>query len=197
MNQKVDEYLEKKAQNWQRPFLAALRKCILDCGLTEEVKWGAPVYTHHGNVVGLGAFNNHIALWFFEGGTLKDASKVLMNAQEGKTMAMRQWRFVAGDAVNEKLVKAYITEAALNMERGIKTRKSAAKIEVVVPALLQEYLDADPEMKAYFKGLAPSHRRDFSDHISGAKQEATRLRRLEKVKGLLLQKKGLHDKYKN
>jgi len=180
MNPKVDEYLESKAQDWQRPILAGLRKCILDCGLSEEVKWGAPVYVHHGNVVGLGAFKNHIALWFFEGGTLKDASKVLMNAQQGKTVAMRQWRFVAGDAVNEKLVKAYVTEAALNMERGIKTRKSAAKVEVVVPALLQEFLHADPEVKAYIDGLAPSHRRDFSDHISNAKQETTKLRRLEK-----------------
>lgn len=76
MNPKVDEYLESKAQDWQRPILAGLRKCILDCGLSEEVKWGAPVYVHHGNVVGLGAFKNHIALWFFEGGTLKDASAI-------------------------------------------------------------------------------------------------------------------------
>lgn len=197
MNPKVDEYIEKKAQDWQRPILNELRKCILECGLKEEIKWGSPVYTHHGNVVGFSAFKNHCGLWFFEGATLKDVSKVLLNAQEGKTTAMRQWRFVEEDSVDKKLVKSCVSEAALNMEKGIKTKKKGTTIKVVVPPLLQEFLDSDPEVKAYFNSLAPSHRRDFSEHISEAKQETTKLRRSEKVKTLLLEKKGLHDKYKN
>lgn len=195
MNPKVDEYIAKKAQDWQAPILQTLRKSIIECGLKEEIKWGGPAYTHHGNVVGIGAFKKHIALWFFEGATLKDASKVLMNAQEGKTTAMRQWRIEEGDNLDLGLVKEYVSEAALNMEKGIKTPKK--KIEVVVPELLQNALDAEPEVKKIFDSMAPSHRREYSEHISSAKQEATQLRRLEKSMALLREGKGLHDKYKN
>ena len=195
MNPKVDDYLKNKTQDWQRPILEQLRKCILECGLKEDIKWGAPTFTHHGNVVGFSAFKNHCGLWFFEGALLADKANVLLNAQEGKTQALRQWRFVEGDKVDEKLVKQYVAEAALNMEKGLKTKKK--KVEVVVPDLLQNALDAEPEIKKIFEAMAPSHRREYSEHISSAKQEATQLRRLEKAMGLIREGKGLHDKYKN
>lgn len=194
MNPKVDAYLDKKANEWQRPILDALRRCILECGLKEEIKWGAPTYTHHGNVVGLSAFKNHCGLWFFEGATLTDQRSVLMAAQDS-TKALRQWRFVEGDSVNEELVKQYVQEAALNMEKGVKSPKK--KIEVVVPKLLQDALDAEPKVKEIYDSMAPSHRREYANHISEAKQEATKLRRLEKCMTMLREGKGLHDKYKN
>ncbi len=195
MNPKVDEYLDNKVNDWQRPILSTIRRCILECGLTEEIKWGIPSYNHHGNVVGFAAFKNHCGLWFHEGAMLKDKDKVLINAQDGKTSALRQWRFVEGDKVDEKLLKAYVSEAALNMEKGIKTPKK--KIEVVVPELLQNAMEAEPAVLEYFNSLAPSHRREYAEHISEAKQEATKLRRLEKSMSLMREKKGLHDKYKN
>lgn len=195
MNPKVDEYLEKKTNDWQRSILDTVRKCVLECGLKEEIKWGIPSYNHHGNVLGFAAFKNHCGLWFHEGALLKDKAKVLINAQEGKTTAMRQWRFEEGDVVNEKLLKEYVSEAALNMEKGIKTPKK--KIEVEVPKLLQDALDAEPKIKEFYNSMAPSHRREYANHISEAKQEATKLRRLEKCMGLLREGKGLHDKYKN
>ena len=195
MNPKVDAYIEKKANDWQRPILETIRKCILDCGLNEEIKWGAPTYTHHGNVVGFSAFKNHCGMWFFEGATLQDKANVLMNANEGKTSALRQWHFHEGDSVDEELVKQYVREAALNMEKGIKTAKK--KVEVVVPKLLQGALDAEPKAKELFDNLAPSKRRDYAEHIASAKQEATKLRRLQKSMNLIREGKGLHDKYKD
>lgn len=195
MNPKVDEYIDKKANDWQRPILETVRKCVLECGLKEEIKWGIPSYNHHGNVLGFAAFKNHCGVWFHEGALLKDKAKVLVNAQEGKTSAMRQWRFVEGDSVDEELLKAYISEAALNMEKGLKTPKK--KIEVIVPEQLQKAMEKEPEVLEYFNSLAPSHRREYANHISEAKQEATKLRRLEKCLALMREKKGLHDKYKN
>lgn len=195
MNPKVDEYIDAKANEWQRPILVQLRKCILACGLNEEIKWGAPTYTHHGNVCGFSAFKNHCGIWFFEGATLKDEAKVLLNAQDGKTQALRQWRFVEGDQVNEKLVMDYVREAALNMEKGIKTVKK--KIEVVVPESLQSAMRSEPKVLEFFNSMAPSHRKEYSEYISQAKQEATQLRRLEKAMQMLREKKGLNDKYKD
>lgn len=195
MNPKVDTYLDKKANDWQRPILETIRTAILECGLKEEIKWGAPTYTHHGNVVGYSAFKHHCGVWFFEGALLKDKAKVLINAQEGKTSALRQWRFQQGDSVDVELLKQYIQEAAQNAEKGIKVPKT--KIEVVVPELLQQALDAEPSAKANFRKLSPSKQRDYAEHISGAKQEATQLRRLEKCINLIREGKGLHDKYQN
>lgn len=188
MNAKVDEYLRTKANNWQRPILEALRRCILDCGLKEELKWGAPSYNHYGIVVGIGAFKNHCALWFHEGALLNDEANVLITAQQGKTTAMRQWRFQEGDSVDEQLVKKYVSEAALNMEKGRKTPKK--KIEVVVPALLQDAMKSEPDVLAFFNSLAPSHRREYAQHIAEAKQESTKLRRLEKCLTLMREKKS-------
>lgn len=195
MNPKVDKYIDQKANEWQRPILIQLRQCLLECGLKEEIKWGAPTYTNHGNVAAFSAFKNHCGIWFFEGATLKDKSKVLINAQEGRTQALRQWRFLEGDKVDEKLVMEYIREAALNMEMGIKTVKK--KIEVVVPEMLQSALESEPKLLEFFNSMAPSHRREYSEYISQAKQESTQLRRLEKVMEMLREKKGLHDKYKD
>lgn len=195
MNPKVDEYLDQKTNEWQRPILETVRKCVLECGLKEEIKWGIPSYNHHGNVLGFAAFKNHCGVWFHEGALLKDKAKVLLNAQEGKTSAMRQWRFEQDDVVDEKLLKEYISEAALNMEKGLKTPRK--KVDVVIPKLLQDALNSEPKTKVLFNKLAPSKRRDYAEHISTAKQEATQLRRLEKSMALIREGKGLHDKYAN
>ena len=195
MNPKVDEYLDQKTNEWQRPILETVRKCVLECGLKEEIKWGIPSYNHHGNVLGFAAFKNHCGVWFHEGALLKDKAKVLVNAQEGKTSAMRQWRFEEGDVIDEKLLKEYISEAALNMEKGLKTPRK--KVDVVIPKLLQDALNSEPKAKELFNKLAPSKRRDYAEHLSTAKQEATQLRRLEKSMALIREGKGLRDKYAN
>ena len=94
MNQqdKVNAYLNKNQHFLQA--LEKLRKIMLKAGLEETYKWSFPVYTYQGkNIAGLGAFKNHFGVWFFQGSLLEDKGGYLMNAQEGKTKAMRQWRF--------------------------------------------------------------------------------------------------------
>lgn len=85
----VDDYI-KTSDNWQDE-LVQLRGILAATGLVEEVKWGAPCYTSNGeNVVGIGAFKSYFGLWFFQGALLRDDQKVLVNAQEGKTKALRR-----------------------------------------------------------------------------------------------------------
>jgi uncharacterized protein YdeI (YjbR/CyaY-like superfamily) len=91
---------------------ARLRSLVLSCGAEETVKWGGPVYTAQGrNVVGVVAFKSYFGLWFFDGARLDDKEGVLINAQEGKTKAMRQWRMTAAKDIRPALVKAYVKEA--------------------------------------------------------------------------------------
>ena len=92
--------------------LEILTALISKTELVATVKWGGPVFTYHGkNVIGIVGFKNYFAIWFYKGVLLKDESAVLMNAQEGITKSLRQWRFTSKDEIDEKLLLAYIVEA--------------------------------------------------------------------------------------
>src|SRR5690554_4244958 len=103
---------------WEKE-IETIRAIIAKTELEETVKWGAPVFTINGkNVVAYAGFKNYFALWFYNGVFLKDEAKVLVNAQENKTKALRQWRFEKGDDFDEKLLLRYIKEAIENEKQG-------------------------------------------------------------------------------
>lgn len=191
----VDDYL-KKHEKWH-DLLSRLRALCLDTELEETIKWGAPVYTLNGkNVVGLGAFKAHAGLWFFQGGFLRDEGQQLVNAQEGKTKALRQWRFTEGEPVNEDLVRSYIVEAIENQAAG-KMIKPNTKKPLVIPAELQAALTADAQLAEQFAGFSKGKQREFADYISEAKRDATKQKRLEKIIPMIMSGIGLNDKYRN
>ena len=99
--EKVTRYIQQHSE-WM-VLLTEIREILKSTSLVEEIKWGAPAYTYNKKIlVGLGAFKNHMGIWFHQGVLLKDTHKKLMNAQEGKTKALRQWRFDKGDVVDKK-----------------------------------------------------------------------------------------------
>ena len=177
--------------------LRQLHEMILTTDLKSEIKWGAPVYTLEGkNVVGLGAFKNHIGIWFFNGALLKDNTALLQNAQEGKTKALRQIRFQKGDDITTSALLPYIREAIQNQREG-KVIKPVKIKTLVIPPELSKVLKSDKEMEKSFNHLSPGKQREYADHISEAKREATKLSRIEKIKPMIKNGVGLHDKYKN
>jgi uncharacterized protein YdeI (YjbR/CyaY-like superfamily) len=114
-SEKVQEYLKKYSQ-WTDQLLI-LRAVFLKTELKEEVKWGAPAYTLNGTIVsGLGAFKNHYAIWFHQGVYLKDQEKQLVNAQEGKTQALRQWKFTSESKIESGMILDCIIESIKNCE---------------------------------------------------------------------------------
>ena len=180
--------------------LLCLRRLLSTTQLQEELKWGIPTYTLKGkNILGINAFKNHFGIWFFQGVFLTDKHQKLANAQEGKTKAMRQWRFDPKDEIPEKIVLLYIIEAIENHKSGkeIKPKKAIKKKEVFIPSLLQEALDGDKNLKNAFQAFTASKHHEFAEYIKSAKQEKTKLSRLAKIKVLILKGEGLHDKYKN
>ncbi|MFY0604387.1 MAG: YdeI/OmpD-associated family protein [Flavobacteriaceae bacterium] len=196
MNDKVTIYIEKK-ESWSNE-LTILRSILLALPVDETIKWGAPTYTFKGkNIVGLAAFKNYCGLWFFQGMLLKDSDKVLMNAQEGKTKAMLQWRFYTLDDIDTKLVKEYVLEAIENQKAGKIIKPQRNTKPLVIPEQLQVALDNNTALKEKFESFTLSHKREYANYISEAKKEATKLSRLEKVIPMILEKKGLHDKYRN
>lgn len=196
MNPKVDAYIEKKKE-WKTE-LEKLRSVFKDLPVDETIKWGAPTYVFDGkNVVGLAAFKNYCGLWFFQGALLKDKHNVFINAQEGKTKAMLQWRFNSLDEIDVDLIKDYVLEAIENVKNGKEIKPKRNTKPVSIPDELKEEFSKNKQLKECFESLSQSSQREYANHISEAKRESTRLNRLEKIIPMILEKKGLYDKYKN
>lgn len=190
----VDAYIAD-GRAWQGE-LKRLREILLSTGLREEVKWGAPCYTYDGkNVVGIAGFKSYFGLWFHQGALLKDRNNVLINAQEGKTIALRQWRMKAAKDINPALIRRYVKEA-IELVKASKQIAHAGKQALVVPADLKKALGKDKKASENFKNLRPGLQREYADYISEAMREDTRRRRIEKILAMIRKGAGLHDKYR-
>lgn len=194
MNEKVNLFI-KKHQDWSEG-LEILRNILVGGGLEETVKWGMPTYTALGkNIVGLGAFKGYFGLWFFQGALLNDPGKKLMNAQTGKTKAMRQWRFRGIDEIDRDEILRFIKEAIQNTKDG-KEIKPARNKTIEIPSILSEAFSQNPEIKVAFEQLSKTKRRELAEHIGSAKRIETKERRLISVLELIGEGKGLHDAYR-
>lgn len=193
-SKKVDAYIEKH-EKWKQQ-LSAMREILNATELVEEVKWGSPSYTLDKSIlISIVGFKNHCAMWFHQGAFLKDAESVLVNAQEGTTKGMRQLRLEDGDKLNKTLLKKYTKETIENHRAGKKIAPSKKTLKI--PSELENEIKQNKKLAAAFAALSPGKQREYAEHIASAKQEKTRVSRLEKATPLILQKVGLYDKYKN
>lgn len=191
----VDEFIAG-ATTWQDD-LVRLREILRSTGLEETVKWGAPTYTHNGkNVVGIGSFKSYFGLWFFQGALLSDKKNVLINAQEGRTKALRQWRMTSSKDISPRTIKAYVKEAVSIADSGKEIKPNRTK-PVVIPAELKKALAENKKAGTGFKKMTPGKQREYADYISAAKRPETKQKRLEKILPMLQNGIGLNDKYRN
>jgi len=192
MNPKVDEFLSK-AKKWQEEF-EKLRMIILDCQLTEELKWGVPCYTFEKrNIVLIHGFKEYCALLFVKGALLNDAKGILITQTEN-TQAARQIRFtnVREIVEMEPILKAYIYEAIEVEKAGLKVNFKKTT-EFIIPEEFQNKLDEIPALKTAFDALTPGRQRAYILYFSAAKQSKTRESRVEKYMQKILDGKGLND----
>ena len=192
MNPRVDFFFNK-AENWQKEF-ELLRSIILDCGLTEELKWGAPCYTYQeNNIVLIHGFKDYCAILFFKGALLNDANGILVQQTENVQSA-RQVRFAnAREIVNlEPVLKAYIYEAIEVGKAGLKVNLKKTT-EYSIPEEFQNKLDKNPTLKAAFEALTPGRQRGYLLFFSAPKQSRTRESRIEKYMQQIMDGKGLKD----
>lgn len=188
----VDDYIEN-ARQWKDE-LDQLRNILLATGLTEEVKWGGPIYTYNGkNIAGIAGFKSYFGLWFHQGALLKDPKKKLINAQEGVTKALRQWRFSSAKEIDSKTIKAYVKEAIQNAKTG-KVIKPTSKIKLVSKEL-EDALKLNSAAAKQFNLLTPYKQRDYIEYISDAVKPETKIKRINKVIPMIKKGIGLNDKY--
>lgn len=192
MNPKVDWYFSKN-ERWEKE-INKLRTIILDCGLTEELKWGCPCYTHQkNNLVLIHVFKEYCAVLFFKGALLSDANGMLVQ-QTKNVQSARQLRFTGLDEIvkKEKIIKAFIYEAIEVEKAGLKvTLKKTA--EYTIPDEFQLKLQKKPALKKAFEALTPGRQRAYLFHFSQPKLSATRKARVEKYMQQILNGKGLND----
>jgi len=195
-NPAIEAYIEKFPQ-WEKE-LTKLVRIIRKSKLEETIKWGMPNFCLDGKmVIGIGAFKNHFGIWYFQGALLKDKSKVLKNAQPGKTQAMRQWKLESMEDLDVKLIHAYNQEAIENQKAGkrvIPTKRKPKK--VAMPIELKEHLKQHPSDKKAFEKLTPGRQNEVKEYIGEAKRASTRINRLAKSIDLLLEGKTPMDMYR-
>jgi uncharacterized protein YdeI (YjbR/CyaY-like superfamily) len=192
INPKVDLYLSK-AKKWQLE-MEKLRMIILDCQLTEELKWGKPCYTFQkSNIVIIVGFKEYCALIFCKGALLNDADGILIKPGEN-SQAARQIRFTNVQKIieMEPILKAYIYEAIEVEKAGLEVNFKAIT-ELIYPEEFQKTLEENPGLKAAFEALTPGRRRAYNLYFSAPKQSKTRESRVKKCMQQILNGKGLND----
>ena len=193
MAKSVEEYYDSIVEH--NDIILRLRSILLKTELLETLKWGLPTYQIGGkNVVGIGTFKSYAGLWFFNGSFLKDQSNKLINAQEGKTKGLRQWRFMSVDDIEENLILDYLKEAIQNQKDGKEVK--AEKKPLILPDELKEALASDTIASEAFDSLKLTHKREYAEYISEAKRPQTKADRIAKILPMIKAGVGLNDRYR-
>ncbi len=192
MNPKVDEFLSN-AKRW-RAEMEQLRRILLDCMLTEELKWRQPCYTLKGkNIAIIGGFKDYCVLSFFKGVLLNDTNNILIKQGEN-SQSFRVIKFTTTQEIIElePLLKSYIFEAIQVEKAGLKVDfKSNSEIEIIEE--LEQIFKTNTSLKTAFEALTPGRQRGYTMFFSAAKQSKTRIARIEKYTERILDGKGLND----
>ncbi|WP_406844577.1 YdeI/OmpD-associated family protein [Flavobacterium soyae] len=191
-NPKVDFFFDE-AKKWQEE-LDVMRTIVLDCQLSEELKWGVPCYTFQNtNIVLIHTFKEYCAFLFFKGALLKDTDGILIQQSEN-VQAARQIRFTNLKEIAElkDILKTYIYQAIEIEKAGLKVELKKTS-EFAVSEEFQKKLDAMPDLQKAFSALTPGRQRAYLLHFSQPKQSKTRVSRVEKNIPNILEGKGLND----
>lgn len=176
----VDDYI-KNHQEFS-DLLISLRNILKEKPLEETIKWGVPTYVYKKkNLLGLGAFKNHVSIWFFQGALLKDKHQLLRNAQEEKTKAMRQIRFESIGEIDSKILGSYTIESIEYQRQGIVIKPTKKTSDIIIPIELKTVFSKTSGLEKSFGQLTAGKQREYIEHIISAKKEVTKLSRIEKI----------------
>lgn len=192
MNRKVDIFLSKE-KKWREEF-EKLRAIILDCDLTEELKWGQPCYTYEDkNILLIHGFKDYCAILFMKGALLEDANGILIQ-QTANVQAARQIRFTSAREIAKlkTVLKSYIHEAIEVEKAGMKVALKKT-LEYEIPEEFQVRLDKSAALKKAFYALTPGRQRAYLLYFSGARQSKTREARVARSLPAILKGKGPND----
>lgn len=192
MNPEVDAYIETSAQ-WQQE-MSKLRTIVLECGLTEELKWKQPCYTFGGaNILLIGKFKSFVTLSFFKGVLLNDVEEILVKPGENsQTVRMAKFTTLQEIIDAEATLKAYVFEAIEVEKEGLKVEMKESK-DLDFPEELLRLFEENRDFKTAFEALTPSRQRGYNLFFTAAKQSSTRTSRIEKYRERIFKGQGIND----
>lgn len=179
---RIDAYIEK-SQDFAKPILNHLRAIVHKaCPAVEEaMKWSFPNYSYKGAILcSMASFKQHCAFGFWKASLMKDPEG-LFNKEGHNAMGQFDRITSVKDLPSDKILIAYIKEAARLNEEGVKVVKKKPAVPQVVetPDDLLAALKKNKKAKATFDAFSPSNRKEYILWITEAKTEATRNKRLE------------------
>lgn len=190
--EKINSYIDAAPKD-KKEMLNRLRKFMnrSDFELNEDWKWRAPNYNSNGMICWLAYFKSHVGINFFKGSLIEDLHNLYDDACMDK--GNRQIKFKSIDEIDETLLEHYFFEAIKLNKEGTKVQ--AKKIDIEIPEELAEALAENEVANDFFQSLAPGYKRDYIEWITTAKQEKTRIKRLNTTMEWLSEGKKKNWKY--
>ncbi len=180
---------------WEKE-IEIIKSILNQTELQVKIKWGTDIYClNDKNVIGVGAFKKHFAIWFYNGVFLKDEQKVLISADEN-TKALRQWRFTKNDIIDEKLILTYVYEAIENEKNGLVWKSQKSEKILVFPEIFLNAFFDDLEFKDAFEKLTFYKQKEYINYILQAKRIETQTNRMQKIIPMIKLQLELNGKYK-
>jgi uncharacterized protein YdeI (YjbR/CyaY-like superfamily) len=195
---RIDAYIAKSA-DFARPVLEHLRKLVHKaCPEAQEtMKWSFPHFEYNGAILcSMAAFKEHCTFGFWKASIMKDPAGVLKIADR-HSMGHFDRMTSLKDLPADKVMIAYIKEAALLNEQAVKVpaREKKVSATVAVPPVLLAALKKNKKALATFEAFPPSHKKEYIEWITEAKTEETRQKRLATTLEWLTEGKSRNWKY--
>ena len=190
---RIDAYI-KNAPAVAQPLLTEIRAAVhAACPDVEEtIKWRLPTFDHKGIMAGMAAFKEYTTLVLWKA----ELTKARLSAADRKAV-VRADRVEHGDPLPNRaaLVRILKAAVAVNEEGLVQPRAMRRKPALKTPAYLAAALKKNPAARATFEAFPPSHRREYIEWITDAKQEATRDRRIAQALEWIAAGKSRNWKY--
>jgi uncharacterized protein YdeI (YjbR/CyaY-like superfamily) len=194
----VDAYIDHAA-DFARPILRKIRALFHKAcpQIQETIKWGFPHFEHMGIVGNMAAFKRHVNFGFWKAKMLSDPHKLFQDVGNTSMGAARITD--VSELPSDKILLATIREAVALNEKGIKAPAAPKKPrkELTIPEYFLAALGKNKKAQATFEGMAYSHKKEYVEWITEAKQEATRAKRLATALEWLAEGKPRNWKYLN
>ncbi len=191
MPKNIEEFWEVNAHHTKQ--LDILRNTLLHCGLIETFKWSFPTYTlKNKNIVSIGSFKEHYALWFFQGVFLSDHETAIQcTRRQNQSNAALE---IHNGRNRHRLSKDVCARSHRQSEKRVRSKK-ATRHELHYTTRAAGSTKPKHISCRGFYNLTKGKQKEYANYITDAKEEKTRLKRMDKIIPMILAGKGLNDRY--